>query len=65
MINTQPVNVNQYLDSTYLKTAVQANLSEEQTKQKVIELIDEAITNKFKLVMIRPSGYKMKKVRYW
>ena len=63
MINTQPVNVNQYLDSTYLKTPVQANLSEEQTKQKVIELIDEAIAHKFKLVMIRPGYVSLAKAR--
>ncbi len=49
------MNINQYLDSTYLKTPSQANISQKVTKQKVLELINEAITNNFKLVMIRPD----------
>ncbi len=43
----------QYLDSTYLKTATQANLSEEETKANVVKLVEEAIAFNFKLVMIR------------
>lgn len=49
------MEVNQYLDSTYLKTADQANISEEATKQKVIDLVNECIENNFKLAMIRPE----------
>ena len=49
------MNLAQYLDSTYLKTAEQANISFDQTKQNVISLIEEAIENNFKLVMIRPE----------
>ncbi len=55
------MNINQYLDSTYLKTAVQANISEAVTKQKVIDLVNEAIENNFKLAMIRPEFVKMAK----
>lgn len=53
------MNINQYLDSTYLKTAVQANISEEATKQQVVNLVQEAIDNNFKLAMIRPEFVAM------
>ncbi|MFD0761770.1 deoxyribose-phosphate aldolase [Lutibacter aestuarii] len=49
------MNINQYLDSTYLKTAIQAGISEEETENRVKELVNEAIENNFKLVMIRPK----------
>jgi deoxyribose-phosphate aldolase len=49
------MNLAQYLDSTYLKTAEQASISFDQTKQNVISLIEEGIENNFKLVMIRPE----------
>jgi deoxyribose-phosphate aldolase len=55
------MNVNQYLDSTYLKTPEQANISEEETKQNVIALIEEAIIDHFKLVMIRPDYVSLAK----
>lgn len=55
------MNINQYLDSTYLKTAQQAGITEKETKQQVINLIDEAIQNNFKLVMIRPEFVAMAK----
>lgn len=47
------MKINQYLDSTYLKEPYQANISEEETTQNVIQLIEDAITYDFKLVMIR------------
>ncbi|MFK8060380.1 MAG: deoxyribose-phosphate aldolase [Polaribacter sp.] len=47
------MKINQYLDATYLKTATQAQLSEEENKQKVIDLIKEVIVYDYKLVMIR------------
>ncbi|SNR37067.1 deoxyribose-phosphate aldolase [Lutibacter agarilyticus] len=53
------MNINQYLDSTYLKTATQANISEEATKQQVVNLVQEAIDNNFKLAMIRPDFVAM------
>ena len=55
------MNINQYLDSTYLKTATQANITEEATKQNVIDLVNEAIENNFKLAMIRPEFVSMAK----
>ena len=55
------MNVNQYLDSTYLKTALQADISEDETRKNVTELITEAITENFKLVMIRPKFVSLAK----
>ncbi len=49
------MNINQYLETTYLKTPGQSNLSKEETQVKVIQLIDEAIHYNFKLVMIRAN----------
>ena len=43
------------LDSTYLKTAKQASLSEVENQQILSELAQEAIAFNFKLVMIRPE----------
>lgn len=53
------MNVHQYLDSTYLKTAIQAGISEEETKANVKALVNEAIENKYKLAMIRPEFVAM------
>ena len=53
------MNINQYLDSTYLKTAEQAGISEIETENKVKELVNEAIENNFKLAMIRPEFVAM------
>ena len=47
------MKLNQYLDATYLKTASQANITEEENQQKVIDLIKEAILFDYKLIMIR------------
>ena len=47
------MKMNQYLDATYLKTASQANVSEEENQQKVVALIQEAILFDYKLIMIR------------
>src|SRR5690606_38611117 len=49
------MNLKQYLDSTYLKTASQAGLSEEENLKVAEQCIDEAITAAFKLIMIRPE----------
>lgn len=53
------MNVNQYLDSTYLKKAEQAGISEEATEENVKELVNEAIENNFVLAMIRPKHVAM------
>ena len=49
------MNIKDYLDSTYLKTASQAGISENENREIVINCIQEAIDERFKLVMIRPE----------
>jgi deoxyribose-phosphate aldolase len=49
------MNIRQYLDSTYLKTAIQAGLDENQNRLVVESFIKEAIEENFKLIMIRPE----------
>ena len=49
------MNIKEYLDSTYLKTADQAGISENENIEIVINCIQEAIDERFKLVMIRPE----------
>ena len=49
------MNIRQYLDSTYLKTAEQAGLSEAANQKVAESFIAEAIQEKFKLIMIRPD----------
>lgn len=55
------MNIKQYLDSTYLKTASQANLSEIENTKVVENFINEAISEEFKLVMVRPDKVQMAK----
>nr|WP_314897666.1 deoxyribose-phosphate aldolase [uncultured Flavobacterium sp.] len=47
------MNIKQYLDSTYLKTATQAGLSEVENAIVAKKFIQEAIDEHFKLIMIR------------
>lgn len=47
------MEINQFLDATYLKTAEQAGISEELNQEKVNILLQEAIELNYKLVMIR------------
>jgi len=49
------MDISQFLDSTYLKTAEQAGLSDAENLKVVRNIISEAIEYKFKLVMIRPD----------
>lgn len=49
------MNIKQYLDSTYLKTAAQAELTVDANTTVVNSFIQEAIAEGFKLVMIRPD----------
>lgn len=58
---TEKMNIKQYLDSTYLKTADQAGISVKKNKEVVVATINEAIENNFKLVMIRPEFVKLAK----
>lgn len=49
------MDIKQYLDSTYLKTAEQSLITEQQNVEIVKSSIDEAILEHFKLIMIRPE----------
>lgn len=49
------MDIRQYLDSTYLKTASQAGLTKAQNIDVVKGFVQEAIVEKFKLIMIRPD----------
>jgi len=49
------MNIKQYLDSTYLKTAGQAGLNDVENKKIAKQFIKEAIDEQFKLIMIRPE----------
>ena len=49
------MNIRQYLDSTYLKTPLQAGITESESIQAAKEYIQEAISEHFKLIMIRPD----------
>jgi deoxyribose-phosphate aldolase len=55
------MKVNQFLDATYLKTATQANLTLVENKQKVVDLMNEAILHDYKLVMIRANFISLAK----
>lgn len=55
------MNVKPYLDSTYLKTASQAGLSESENMLVVEKAIREAIDEGFKLIMIRPEYVSLAK----
>jgi len=55
------MNIKQYLDSTYLKTATQAGLSEVENSIVVKKNIQEAIDEHFKLIMIRPDMVSLAK----
>lgn len=52
-------NLKEFMDSTYLKTADQAGLSVEENNKVVVELVEEAIAEGFKLAMIRPDQVKV------
>lgn len=53
------MNIEQHLDSTYLKLADQANISADETQQKVVDLVNECIAHNFKLAMIRSEYIEM------
>tara|TARA_B100000767_G_scaffold17974_1_gene16545 strand:+ start:128 stop:856 length:729 start_codon:yes stop_codon:yes gene_type:complete len=55
MTMEKQVNIASYLDSTYLKTADEAGISQSETKEIVINSIKEAIDSKFPCIMIRPE----------
>lgn len=49
------MQIENYLDSTYLKTSDEAGISYEETKEIVIKTIENAIAKNFACVMIRPK----------
>jgi deoxyribose-phosphate aldolase len=55
------MDITQYLDSTYLKTPLQAGLSTEDNLKIVEGFIAEAIEERFKLIMIRPDMVSLAK----
>ena len=55
------MEINKHLDSTYLKTAAQAGISEAETQANVKALVQECIDNDFVLAMIRPEYVAMAK----
>lgn len=55
------MEINKHLDSTYLKTASQAGISEAATLENVKQLVQECIANDFVLAMIRPEYVVMAK----
>ena len=55
------MNIKSYLDSTYLKTAEQAKISEKENTILVQNFVRETIDEKFKLVMIRPDKVSLAK----
>ena len=55
------MNIRNYLDSTYLKTDVQAGLSESENIDVAKGFIQEAIDEDFKLIMIRPNRVALAK----
>lgn len=52
-------NINQYLESTYLKTPKQAGLTENQTLEKITQLTQEAIEHEFCGVVFRNQYLKV------
>lgn len=55
------MNIKQFLDSTYLKTAEQAGISVPENRKVARHFIQEAIEEQFKLIMIRPEMVPMAK----
>lgn len=55
------MDIRQYLDSTYVKTAAQAGLTKAQNREVVKGFVQEAIDEKFKLIMLRPDMVAMAK----
>ncbi|HJS01342.1 MAG TPA: deoxyribose-phosphate aldolase [Flavobacterium sp.] len=55
------MDIRSYLDSTYLKTAFQAGIDESQNQAVVKAFVNEAIEERFKLVMIRPEMVSLAK----
>lgn len=57
--NNTKFNIKEYLDSTYLKSADQAGVSEEENLKITQELVQQAIDQNYKLAMILPQYVAM------
>jgi deoxyribose-phosphate aldolase len=55
------MDIKSFLDSTYLKTPEQAGITENENIKLVVNCIQEAIDENFKLVMIRPEMVSLAK----
>jgi len=55
------VNIASYLDSTYLKTSAESGISEIETKEIVVNSINEAIDANFACIMIRSEFIEIAK----
>ena len=55
------MDIKQYLDSTYLKTAEQAGVTEEENILIAQQFIREAMEENFKLIMLRPNRVALAK----
>jgi len=49
------MDIANYLESTYLKTTEESNLSNNQIKSIIKSLVNEAVANNFKLIMVREN----------
>lgn len=49
------MDIENYLESTYLKTTEESNLSNNQIKSIIKSLVNEALANNFKLIMVREN----------
>tara|TARA_B100001564_G_scaffold50337_1_gene37271 strand:- start:826 stop:1533 length:708 start_codon:yes stop_codon:yes gene_type:complete len=49
------MDIENYLESTYLKTTEESNLSNNQIKSIINSLVNEAVANNFKLIMVREN----------
>lgn len=52
-------DVSGYLDSTYLKTAEQAGITDEDTYNNIMSLLEDALKHNMKLVMVRPEQVEL------
>lgn len=48
-------NINEYIDATYLKNALQAQLTETENIQVIQELLDDAMVHRYKCVVLLPE----------
>jgi len=60
-MSLKALNISQYLDSTFLKTSVELEISEIELEKKIDLFINEAIDCDFKCVMIRPKFVSLAK----